>query len=141
AHHLILSSPFTRPGGARGGAGDAWGCWRDGCNVQGFQTAGMQALLDAVRGTGAKQVVIAGGLDYANKLDGWLAHAPTDPTGNLMAGFHLYDNGACNNADCWNGVVAQVAAQVPIVTGELGQRDCNHGFIDGYMSWADAHGV
>jgi endoglucanase len=34
-----------------------------------------------------------------------------------------------------------VAARVPVVTGELGEDDCAHGFIDEYMGWADAHGV
>jgi hypothetical protein len=138
---MIIFDLFNEPFLDLAGAGDAWGCWRDGCNVQGWQTAGMQAMLDAVRGAGAKQVVIAGGLSYANKLDGWLAHKPTDPTGNLMAGFHVYNDGSCGNTGCWDGSVASVAQQVPIVTGELGERDCGHGFVDGYMTWADAHGV
>jgi hypothetical protein len=138
---MIIFDLFNEPFLDLAGVGDAWGCWRDGCTVQGWQSAGMQALLDAVRGTGAKQVIIAGGLSYANKLDGWLAHEPKDPTGNLMAGFHVYNDGTCGDVGCWNGSVAAVAAKVPIVTGELGQRDCNHGFIDGYMGWADAHGV
>ncbi len=33
----------------------------------------MQALLDAVRGTGAKNVVVAGGLDWAYDMSGFLA--------------------------------------------------------------------
>jgi hypothetical protein len=139
---MVVFDLFNEPYLDLAGAADPWGCWLDGgCNVQGTPVAGMQAMLDAVRATGAKQVVVAGGISYANKLDGWLAHKPKDPTGNLMAGFHVYNDGGCADAGCWGGVVASVAAQVPIVTGELGQRDCNHGFIDGYMSWADAHGV
>jgi hypothetical protein len=138
---MMIFDLFNEPYLDFAGAADPWGCWLNGCTVQGWQAAGMQAMLDAVRATGAKQVVIAGGLGYANKLDGWLAHKPKDPTGNLMAGFHLYNDGGCADAGCWGGTVASVAAQVPIVTGELGQRDCNHGFIDGYMSWADTHGL
>ena len=138
---MMIFDLFNEPYLDLAGAADAWGCWLDGCNVQGWQAAGMQALLDAVRATGAKQVVIAGGLSYANKLDGWLAHEPQDPTGNLVAGFHLYNDGGCADTGCWDGNVAAVARQVPIGTGEMGERDCSHGFIDGYMSWADAHGV
>ena len=110
---MVLFDLFNEPYLDLAGAGDAWGCWLSGCTVQGFQAAGMQAMLDAVRGTGAKQVVIASGLSYANKLDGWLAHKPSDPTGNLMAGFHLYNDGACGNAGCWNGTVAAVAQRSP----------------------------
>jgi hypothetical protein len=42
---------------------------------------------------------------------------------------------------CLNSNVAPVAQQVPVVTGEMGENDCAHGYIDTYMSWADAHGV
>jgi hypothetical protein len=138
---MVLFDLFNEPYLDNAGAGDPWGCWLNGCDVQGYRSAGMQQMLDAVRSTGAKQVVIASGLSYANKLDGWLAHKPVDPTGNLMAGFHLYNDVPCANAGCWNSTVGAVAQQVPVVTGELGERDCAHGFIDGYMSWADAHGV
>ena len=138
---MIIFDLFNEPFLDLAGASDPWGCWRDGCAVQGWQAVGMQAMLDAVRGTGAKQVVIAGGLSYAGQLDGWLAHAPQDPLGNLVAGFHLYNNTTCADMGCWNSTVAAVAQQVPVVTGELGERDCSHGFIDGYMPWADAHGI
>jgi hypothetical protein len=138
---MVLFDLFNEPYPDLAGVGDAWGCWRDGCTVQGYQAAGMQSLVDAVRSTGAKQVIILNGVSYANKLDGWLAHKPSDPAGNLMAGFHLYNDVACANAGCWNGALASVAAQVPVVTGELGQRDCQHGFIDGFMDWADSKGV
>ena len=138
---MMIFDLFNEPFLDLAGASDPWGCWRDGCAVQGWQAVGMQAMLDAVRGTGAKQVVIAGGLSYAGQLDGWLAHAPKDPLGNVVAGFHLYNNTACADSGCWNSTVATVAQQVPVVTGELGERDCGHGFIDGYMPWADAHGI
>src|SRR3954454_20073605 len=45
-------------------------CWRDGgaaCNV-GYSALGMQGALDAVRSTGATNVVTASGIDYANNL-------------------------------------------------------------------------
>ncbi len=97
--------------------------------------------MNAVRATGATQVVIANGVDWAHKLDQWLTHKPTDATGNLIAGVHIYSDGGCNNQSCWDSSIANVAAMVPVVTGELGERDCQHAFIDGYMTWADSHGV
>lgn len=43
--------------------------WRDGgTGAWGFTVAGMQQLYDAVRGTGANNLVIVGGLDYAYDL-------------------------------------------------------------------------
>ena len=122
---------------------DPWGCWLNGCSVSKGRTAGMQQMLDAVRATGATQVVVAGGIDWSHKLDGWLSHKPQDPTGNLMAAFHVYQPplSNCSDTGCWNGALATVAQNVPVLTGEMGEQDCAHGFIDGYMSWADSKGI
>jgi hypothetical protein len=130
------------------GSADPWACWRDGCTITKgnlvsgtWASAGMQPLLDAVRATGAKNVVLLGGLAYANDLSGWVSHMPNDPEKQIAAAFHLYNFNACNTPACWNGAIAQTAAVVPVVTGEIGEDDCGHGFIDGYMAWADGKGV
>ncbi len=77
----------------------SWELWRNGCEVtnkrkagdtvaenaekiSSFQTTGMQALLAAVRSTGAKNLVLAGGLDYAYDDSG------------VLNGFALTDEGA-----------------------------------------------
>lgn len=118
-----------------------WGCWRDGCSVDGHQVAGMQQLVDAVRGTGATQPLILTGLAYGNDLSQWLAHRPRDPAGALVAGFHLYNFNACVDEACWDRTVGPVAEQVPVVTGELGENDCSAAFITRYLDWADRRGV
>ena len=66
------------------------------------------------------------------------ADRPVEP---LVASFHLYNFSGCSTQSCWDSTVAPVATQVPVVTGEMGENDCAHGFVDGYMSWADAHHV
>lgn len=120
----------------------SWACWRDGCTTsQGWKSAGMQALVDAVRATGAKQPLLLGGLAWANDLSQWLTFEPTDPAGQLIAGFHLYNFTTCATATCWDSTIAPVAAHVPVLTGELGENDCGHGFIDTYMAWADTHNI
>lgn len=90
----------------------AWDCWLDGGTCPGidYEVAGMQDLLDAVRATGAKNLVLAAGIAYSNDLSGWLEHAPTDPAGNLAAAWHVYNF-----------------------------NTCSHGFIDSVMEWLDAH--
>jgi hypothetical protein len=120
----------------------AWSCWKSGgCQANGWNVAGMQQLLDAVRATGAQNVVMAGGLGWSGDLSGWLANKPNDATGNLAASFHTYNMTTCATMACWTSVIAPVAAQVPVITGELGENDCAHGYIDQYMSWADSAGV
>jgi hypothetical protein len=121
----------------------SWTCWRDGgtasaCGTS-FDVAGMNRLIHAVRSTGAKNIVMAGGLAYSNDLSQWLAYEPTDPAGNLAASVHVYNFNTCNNTACYNSTIAPVAAKVPVIPGEIGENDCAHGFIDPLMKWFDNH--
>ncbi|MBV9660859.1 MAG: cellulase family glycosylhydrolase [Acidimicrobiales bacterium] len=120
----------------------SWDCWLNGCTTaSGWQAAGMQSLLNAVRSTGARQPVMVAGLNWGGDLSGWLAHEPADPINQLVAAAHIYSYSQCDTATCWNQTIAPTATVVPVVTGELGETDCAAGFINSYMSWADAHGV
>ncbi len=121
----------------------SWTCWRNGgtasaCGTS-FDVAGMNTLIRAVRSTGAKNIVMAGGLAYSNDLSQWLAHEPADPAGNLAASVHVYNFNTCDNTACYDSTIAPVAAKVPVIPGEIGENDCAHGFIDPLMAWFDAH--
>ncbi len=122
--------------------GISWSCWLNGCTTKdGWKAAGMQQLVDAVRSAGATQPLMIGGPNWSSLLgNGWLQHAPQDPSGQLVASFHLYNFGGCD-PKCWRVQVGGVAKHVPVVTGELGEDDCAHGFIDRYMPWADRRGI
>src|SRR5262249_3987150 len=52
----------------------AWTCWRDGGTCPGFayKAAGMQQLVTAIRGAGAKNAILVGGVQYSNSLSEWL---------------------------------------------------------------------
>jgi hypothetical protein len=118
----------------------SWDCWRSGCTTQdGWQTVGMQSLIDTVRATGASQPIVVAGLSFGNDLSGWLSHPLHDPLNQLVAGVHMYNNGYCNTVACWNGAMVPVAKHVPILTGELGEFDRRSDFITSYMEWAELH--
>jgi hypothetical protein len=130
------------------GTSDPGACLLNGCTLSdwtGFtgtaKAVGMAQLLSDVRGTGAKNVVLIGGWSYASQLGQWLTYAPTDPLKNLAASFHTYNFTGCNDAACWNSTIKPVAAQVPVVTGELGENDCGESYIDSYFAWADPLGI
>jgi endoglucanase len=117
-------------------------CWRDGCTTsEGWEAAGMQDLIDAVRSTGATQPVIVTCNGWGNGCGGWLDHRPTDPLGNIVASVHVYETTGCNTQVCWDGDVAPIAAQVPTMFAEFGEDDCNHDFSDALATWADAKGI
>ena len=113
-----------------------------------YQAAGMQQLLDAVRSTGATNVVMVGGPQYAGDLDQWLAYAPVDPIGQLAASVHIYwhtpahpDYSPCYNSSCWDDVLAPLGTKVPIVVGEFGELDCGDSLYPPFLDFADQHGI
>jgi hypothetical protein len=137
----LSNEPY--PDRATSTATQAWQCWRDGgtCPGIGYEVAGMQDLVDSVRATGATNPILPGGLAYSDDLSQWPAYRPTDPANNLVAAYHVYDFHTCASESCWNSTLAPVAAQVPLVAGEIGENTCAHGFIDQVMKWFDDRGL
>jgi endoglucanase len=120
----------------------SWNCWLKGgsaCSpgIQ-YKVAGMQTLVNTVRATGAKNVIMVGGLAYANDLSEWLKYEPKDPDHNLAASWHSYDFNLCVNVQCWQSQVAPVIARVPLIAGEIGENDCADNYIDPLMAWLDS---
>jgi hypothetical protein len=134
----LFNEPFAqRPVGSEAAA---WQCWLHGgsCPGIGYPVAGMQSLVDAVRSTGAANVILASGLAWSNDLTGWLANEPADPDHNLAASWHSYNFNACSNLACWTSQIAPVIASVPVVAGEIGQNGCASDWIGPLMSWLDS---
>jgi hypothetical protein len=130
----------------------AWSCWLSGgCSTNGFTVAGMQQLLDNVRATGATNVVMIGGLSYANYLNEWLANEPVDTLNppQIAASWHSYneDDSNCSVSDVsclqanWNNRLVGVPAAVPVVTGEFGEYDCTDTYDDILLPWMTQEGL
>ena len=145
----LILEPFNEPypSGNQDTAA-AWACWRDGCTATvaprntvppTYQAVGMQALVTAIRDTGARNLILLGGVQFANTLTQWLAYKPSDPLNNLGATWHAYNFNACITQDCWDGAPATVAAVVPLVATEFGERDCLSTFVAPLMQWLDLH--
>jgi len=138
----------------------SWSCWRDGgaggncdatlglsvgSSLSGSQAVGMQTLVDAVRSTGAQNVIVLGGIQWANTIwsnssrNLW-TYRPNDPLGQLVASIHSYDGTWCPDTACYDREVAPVAAQMPVIFGEFGNAGGANP-INALMNWADAHGV
>jgi hypothetical protein len=120
-----------------------WTCWRDGgsCPGMSFQAAGMQQLVNVIRGADARNVIMLGGLQYSNALGSWLQYKPNDPLNQLVASWHSYDGNLCNTQTCWESTVAKVNAQVPVITGEIGAFDNSGGYVSRLMPWLDSQGI
>ena len=130
-HPAVLFELFNEPHGI------SWKLWRDGGNLEalankqkdqnpaenkleptGETSPGMQALVDAVRGTGAKNLVIAGGLDWGYDLAGVVAgYALQERAGGcgIMYSSHIYPW-----KDNWQQHTLAAAEKYPIFVGEVG---------------------
>lgn len=134
SNHAVLFDLFNEPFGV------SWSCWLNGCIApRGFQTAGMQQLVDVIRATGATQPIMVGGLGRAGEAGhAWLENHPIDPARQLVASVHAYDQG---NINIFNTNIGTVAAQFPVVIGEMGEKDCGDSDLNALLPWSDAHGV
>ena len=138
-HPAVLFDLFNEPHGI------SWEVWRNGGWVgeagkvdesafltaeekkknQGFESVGMQALVDAVRSTGAKNVVIAGGLYWANDLTGIESEAIEK---GEAKSYRLDEKGGDGIMYAWHTYhwhkgwarILPVAAKHPIFLGEVG---------------------
>jgi hypothetical protein len=143
----------------------AWRCWRDGGCTQTsantgrpYVTAGMTELIAAVRSAGADNVVLAGGIHWAESMTQWLAYRPADPSGQLAASFHAYSfNTYCADEDCYDRDLVALARVVPVFAGEVGptlvagtdaaDADCPRssvrpgGFAASTLDWLDEHQI
>jgi aryl-phospho-beta-D-glucosidase BglC (GH1 family) len=95
-----------------------WKTWRDGGTVTEdgvtYQSPGMQGLVDTIRKRGAKNVIIAGGLDWGYDLTGILnGYALKDP--NVVYSAHIYPW-----KTEWEQKVGRVADTYPVFIGEVG---------------------
>ncbi len=151
----LYNEPFLYTSYLQDPTQDLWHCWLLGCALNQYLTggnpythgyiwraAGMQTLVDVVRSTGARNLILVPGLDWANDVSQWLTNAPVDPIHNLAVSWHSYPGEGCADEACWNRVVAPLARQVPVVAGETGDNVCTAPTYDPtFLPWADQHGL
>jgi hypothetical protein len=104
-----------------------WPVWRDGGpmseSFQGknlnYQAVGLQTLLDAIRSTGAKNIVHAGGLGYSSQLDFPDSALLSDPKGNgVVYVSHFYPG--WENVQGWEDRIEKAAKRLPLIVEEFG---------------------
>jgi predicted small lipoprotein YifL len=129
-HPAVLFEIFNEPHDI------SWEVWRNGGQIPagdsmyagekveathaGKQSVGMQALVDAIRKTGAKNIILPGGLDWGYDLSGVLnGYALDDRGGNgFMYVSHIYPwKGQ------WKEKVLAAAEKYPVIITEVGAHD------------------
>jgi hypothetical protein len=113
----VMYEMFNEPQNQADPAG--WSVWRDGGPPEGNQgvpAVGHQNVLDAIRATGAHNVVLADGAQYAQLLTG--LPPLYDPLGQIAYAVHPYLTGALRDPASWEPAFAAMARQFPVVATE-----------------------
>jgi endoglucanase len=135
----VFNEPY--PQLATGSQAEGWRCWLHGgsaCPGISYRVAGMQSLVNVIRSTGARNVIMVSGTQWADDLTRWLRHEPADPDHNLAAAWHSYNFNRCASRSCWQSQIAPVIAKVPVIATEIGENNCAGSYVGPLMKWLDA---
>jgi endoglucanase len=135
-------------------ASSSSGVWKD--VKANWAIASYQQMIDAVRATGATNVVLVGTVSYTQDLSGWLANRPSDPLSQMAATWHAYPTfGATYGSaayaqpnfapQVYSDAQAILAAGIPLLITETGDRNANGTvgapLVSNVTSWANQYGV
>ncbi len=87
-----------------------------------------QSLVDAIRSTGANQLIIVGGIDYSRDLS-WVLETPIEDD-NIAYAAHIYPAHSKTSWDPWFG---EVSGKYPVVMTEWGWMESDPGGEQSYL--------
>lgn len=130
------------------------GAWKD--VKQPWAVASYQAMLNAVRATGATNVVLVGSMQYSQDMSGWLSNRPIDPLNQMAAAWHPYPTFGTTPGtpayaqpnyapEVFKDVQRIQAAGIPVIVTETGDHNApgtvEAPLVSNVTGWADKNGV
>ncbi len=128
---------------------NSWNCWSSGCAITNDNTlpgksynytgVGLQALVNAVRGTGATNVVIVSGMNWGFDLSQSQQSGIrlTDSGNNLAYDSHPYNYPGKQSSN-WDAAFGFLTATAPVMSLESGEYDCNTTYMAPLLAYFDA---
>lgn len=129
----------------------SWSCWAAPCTITNdtswvtdcsctrtftYQSPGMQALVNAVRGAGANNVVLVAGMNWGYDLS-LIAAYPITGT-NIVYDTHPYPYTLKQPSD-WAKYFGNISNTYPVMSAENGEYDCGTSYMKQLLSYFDAH--
>ena len=125
-----------------------WSCWVHGCPISGdmgtdhhyysYQGLGMQKLVDTIRGRGANNLILVGGLDWGYDLSQLNTYHLRG--NNLVYDTHPYDY-RDKQPSYWDNAFGNVSSSYPLIAAEFGEYDCKTTYISQLINYLDAHNI
>jgi len=128
-----------------------WACWTGGCpitNDSGYSDdcqciksfsypgVGMQALVNAIRNTGANNLVLVGGMQWGYDLSQLDTYKLSGA--NLVYDTHPYPY-TDKLPNTWDNAFGIPSRTYPVVSAESGEYDCESNYMNQLLSYYDAH--
>ncbi len=146
----VFFEPYSEPHDV------SWSKWRNGGTITcswllspsyTYQGAGMQQLANAIRGTGAENVILASGPAWAHNLSRVLGGLP--PSGFALTGDNVgYSvHSRDPHSTAWDNLFGRLASSVPVVATEVdvtprSLRRCpSSTYVSSIMPYFNAHGI
>ncbi len=131
-----------------------WDCWKnDGCkytNVSNYsndcqcnktlsyQAIGLQTLVNTVRNAGAKNLVLAGGVNWGYGLDKLDTYALSGS--NIVYDTHPYPYSGKMPTN-WDASFGTLSSKYAMISAENGEYDCATSFLSQLYDYLDAHQI
>lgn len=117
----------------------SWDVWLNGGNApSGPVVHGMQELYNTVRTTGADNLVVIGGINWAYDLSGVPTHRVVGS--NIVYNTHPY-NYPGKQPDDWDRGFGFLAKTDPVIATEFGNYDCTKAYYQSFVNYAKAHQI
>ena len=117
----------------------SWDVWLNGGNAPSGPTVhGMQELYSTVRSTGANNLVVIGGLNWAYDLSGVPTHRVVG--NNIVYNTHPYNYPGKQPSD-WDSGFGALTETDPVIATEFGNYDCTTGYYQSFVNYAQTHQV
>lgn len=131
----------------------SWSCWQSGCAISNdttysddckcnitasYQAVGMQTLVNTVRSTGATNLVLVGGMDWAYDLSQLSSYTITGD--NVVYDTHPYPYYE-KQASSWDAAFGNPSLTYPVISAESGEYDCGTSYMSQLLAYFDAHQI
>jgi hypothetical protein len=120
----------------------SWSCLLHGCTANDvgrygqYRTAGQQAMVDAIRRTGARQPIVISGPNFAGDLSGWKKYMPRDPRHQLAADVSSFDYG--DYVLGHKRTLRAFSHSHPVIIGGFGDTHCTSSYSRKVMAFMDS---
>jgi hypothetical protein len=117
----------------------SWGVWKSGGDVGGWHAVGMQQLYDAIRATGANNLIVMGGIDFAYDLTGVTGVHISGY--NILYATHPYASASEKKPNGWDHYWGFLTKTAPVIVTEFGDSNttCPSDYTSQLIAYADLH--